>query len=408
MTIKHLFPPAWPTLDLNFAATRELDPRITFTRSSIGTYVDANGIVQTAAADEPRFDHDPATRKSLGLLLEESRTNVVEYSEDFNATGWNSAALNLSNAPTIIAPDGSNNATLMVPTNSGNYVEVTYNTGLTGVRTCSVFAKAEGKNYINIGARMNGGSAALNIQFDLTTGEQTTSSTLVTGYSQQFKNGWWKVTAVVDSTNPNFMVGSADQGGVVTTADGTGIYIFGAMAENASFSTSYIATSGSTVTRSADVASVETSPWYNANVGSFYVEAGVPSNDTLRYLYGGRDDNFNVNSISVNLDPVDRHVTRLYDSTGVQKVFSTNSTPPAQSGFISSKHAVAYSSGDSNTALDGSIIATTINDAFTRSGPSSIYLGDLSNGKYLINGHISRFAYYPRRLTDEQLKALTS
>ena len=66
MTIKHLYPTTKPTLDFNFAASRQLDPRITFTRSSIGTYIDEDGIIRYAAENEPRFDHDGGTGESLG------------------------------------------------------------------------------------------------------------------------------------------------------------------------------------------------------------------------------------------------------------------------------------------------------------------------------------------------------
>ena len=77
MTIKHLFPPAWPALNLDFANSKALDPRIAFTRSSIGTYFDADGIPQIAAEDEARFDHDPTTGESLGLLIEGASSNLI-------------------------------------------------------------------------------------------------------------------------------------------------------------------------------------------------------------------------------------------------------------------------------------------------------------------------------------------
>jgi len=67
MSINQNFPEVSPSLLLDFANSRTLDPRITFTRSSIGTYVASNGLIKTAAADEPRFDHDPETGESLGL-----------------------------------------------------------------------------------------------------------------------------------------------------------------------------------------------------------------------------------------------------------------------------------------------------------------------------------------------------
>jgi hypothetical protein len=53
----------------------------TFTRASSATFFDASKVMQTAASDEPRFDHDPFTGESLGLLIEESRTQLLEQTD---------------------------------------------------------------------------------------------------------------------------------------------------------------------------------------------------------------------------------------------------------------------------------------------------------------------------------------
>ena len=66
-----------PVADFNFAATKTLDRKITFSRDSIGTYTDELGVVRYATNNVPRFDHDPSTGRCLGLLIEESRTNIL-------------------------------------------------------------------------------------------------------------------------------------------------------------------------------------------------------------------------------------------------------------------------------------------------------------------------------------------
>ena len=70
-----LVPPG-VTLDLDFMVGA-LDPRITFTRASTGTYFDATGTMQTAAVNVPRWDYDPNTLALRGLLFEEQRTNAL-------------------------------------------------------------------------------------------------------------------------------------------------------------------------------------------------------------------------------------------------------------------------------------------------------------------------------------------
>jgi len=74
-----------PTLALQFDrqryaannATKSFADILTATRSTTGTYFDASGVMREAAINEMRFDHDPVTGESLGLLLEGARTNLV-------------------------------------------------------------------------------------------------------------------------------------------------------------------------------------------------------------------------------------------------------------------------------------------------------------------------------------------
>ena len=83
-----------PSLDLPFADRKSLVDRIsgnnliTFTRSTTGTYVGSDGLIKTASVNEARFDHNPATGEILGLLVEEARTNVLQYSQDFTNAYW--------------------------------------------------------------------------------------------------------------------------------------------------------------------------------------------------------------------------------------------------------------------------------------------------------------------------------
>ena len=100
-----------PSLFLDFAKRKSLvdaiskNNLITFTRSSTGTYVGSDGYIKTAAADEARFDYDPVTGESLGLLIEEQRTNFINYSENFE--NWNRFDGGLMSTNQISSPDGS-------------------------------------------------------------------------------------------------------------------------------------------------------------------------------------------------------------------------------------------------------------------------------------------------------------
>lgn len=77
MSISQNFPNTRPSLNLNFARSQTLDPRITFTRTTSGTRVGPDGYIEVIPADQPRFDFDPVTGECLGLIIEEQRQNLI-------------------------------------------------------------------------------------------------------------------------------------------------------------------------------------------------------------------------------------------------------------------------------------------------------------------------------------------
>ena len=106
---------AVPSLDLRFADNKSLADAVTgaslvtFTRASSGTFTDSAGTLQTAATDVPRFDHNPTTGESLGLLVEEPRTNLLLRSEEFDNAVWNQPAPSIATVTpnAQIAPNGT-------------------------------------------------------------------------------------------------------------------------------------------------------------------------------------------------------------------------------------------------------------------------------------------------------------
>ena len=67
-----------------------------FTRVSIATFINSQGLIAIAQADAPRFDHDPVTGAPKGLLLEEARTNYVLQSRDLSHVPWVKARVALT------------------------------------------------------------------------------------------------------------------------------------------------------------------------------------------------------------------------------------------------------------------------------------------------------------------------
>jgi len=100
-------------LNLQFATDKTLTarkgPTPVFTRASTATFVGSNGLIQSAAINTARFDHDPITLACKGLLIEESRTNLALRSDDLANATWTQLQATIT-ANTIASPDGSTNA----------------------------------------------------------------------------------------------------------------------------------------------------------------------------------------------------------------------------------------------------------------------------------------------------------
>lgn len=236
-----------------------------YTATTTSPIVKYQPVLQTAASGEARFDHDPVTGESKGLLIEEARTNLLPYSEAFDNAAWIEQATSFTSG-NAVAPDGSLSAyTLIADTSSGEHYLQDMLTAATGTFTDSVFAKDGGYKHlilrpIHIGAD-EGGSQT--VRFDLSTGTVQSSPSNVTATMEDVGNGWYRcsmsytVTGTLSGTYGFRIQVHDDSYNSIFTGDGySGIYIWGAQREVGSFPTSYIPTSGSTVTRAAETAAI--------------------------------------------------------------------------------------------------------------------------------------------------------
>ena len=86
--------------------TGALPDGVSFTRAGSATYFDAAGVLQTALADVPRFDHNPVSGALRGLLVEPSATNRL-----LNSGFAGGAAGTPGTAPTSWSFNASNGST---------------------------------------------------------------------------------------------------------------------------------------------------------------------------------------------------------------------------------------------------------------------------------------------------------
>jgi hypothetical protein len=164
-----------PTLALNFARTGQLDRRVNFSRSSTGVYTGYDGVLKYAGISEPRFDYG-ASGNSLGLLIEEQRTNLIKYSQNFSHSTWNKVAwagcLTTITPDATAAPDGTLTASKVSESLVYGAQGISYYvTGLTaGTYSVSIYLKAAERDYAYVW--FNNSSAETNtLRVDLTSGD---------------------------------------------------------------------------------------------------------------------------------------------------------------------------------------------------------------------------------------------
>ena len=363
----------------------------------------------TAAIYLPRYDYSPATTPAtpLGMLVEESRANLVTYSEQFNNAAWTGSGLlafgSGSTADATVAPSGTTTADLLTENSSTSthYIDCTSITFTAAKYTISVFAKYNGRRYLT----MQGSSVVFSTDiasFDLVSGSASFASAGSTATIAAVGNGWyrcsWTITTAAASGVVTLLL--SDVSGTRSrsyTGDGvSGIYLWGAQVELGAFPTSYIPNnSGSgSVTRAADIVKLTGSALttIGGTAGTVVEEINLRGTTaaTQYGIYG--------NSVSPG----------YFDSALVVK--ATNGTNVLSSGVTAvvgtaGRFGLAWDASGRAISYSGSAAVTDAN-GFGTIG-STVYIGS-NNASNTANGWVRSMALYNQKLSSATLAQKTT
>ena len=388
------------------------------TTAAITNYIP---VLQTALANQPRFDVDPVTGESKGLLIEEQRTNLATYSDQFDNAAWTKSGLTLlSNV--VIAPDGTLTADKHILTSgtaSGSSAlrfDISKAASAT-TYTYSIYAKAgEATNLRLIPRDVANGTNSVSVYFDLlagTAGTVTSGGTFTSSGASitSAGNGWYRCSVTfTTSTETSIRVQSLPYGASnisITGNDWSGIYIWGAQLEAGSFATSYIPTVASQVTRSADSASMtgsNFSSWYRADEGTLYGE-GVSNSTTTNIHLASIDDGTSSNRIDMRYNT--GSLTSARCAVTVNGATSANLDPVGSS--LSANRKIAFSCKTNDFAASANASSITSASSGVLPSVSRMLIGVAGySATTALNGTIKRIAYYPRRLSNSELQGITN
>ena len=387
---------------------------ITFTRASTATFFNSSGVLTSAAINEARLDYNPATLAAQGFLVEEARTNLLTFSAQFDNASWLAADITVT-ANNTTAPDGTTTADLLTEGTAGTaYITrssaATVSAGATV--TSSFFVKRSSviqwlRVRVSNDLATNGGNVWFDIQNGVL-GNQTNlgSGTATSGTITLINNGWYRVTATttlaVGDTFALLLFTSASGNGSTTRVNNSAYWVWGAQLEAGAFPTSYIPTTTTALTRSADVASVNTlSPWFNATSGTLFAEFSIPAATASRSQATFGDGTANERMIISNNTSLTGTAWRIVDG-GVDQADINNSGSFANNATV--KVAGAYAVNDFATSQNGGTAGTDTSG--TLPAVTALYLGSNGAAQYA-SSHLRRITYYPRRLTNDELRTLT-
>jgi hypothetical protein len=406
-----------PRMALDFT-TASLDSRVTFTRttsaSNPATYVDVNGYVTAATNNQPRFDFDPVTKVCKGLLIEESRANLLLQSANITSVSWGTLTNASANADVLTSPENTLTADSLIENSLAGLhtVETSgFNFVTASSYTFSIFAKALGNRWVELAFPASVFTARFG-KFDLINGTVQAADAGVTSSIIKLDNGWYRCSITSTcvsgaSARCNVFI-NTNTGTRNYTGDGTsGLYLWGAQLETGAFPTSYIPTTTTTLTRNADVATMtgtNFSDWFNASEGAFAVWCSVPADTTSRQVIALTDGtlterillNLTTNRAGSALRVVDGGVDQA-------NIIITQ----AWSAGSNLKLTGTYKANSFATAINASTVGTDASGNLPIVDRIGLGNSGLTTPSAFANMYLQKVLYYPQRLIDAEVQAFS-
>jgi len=397
-------------------------------RNSIGTYTEnivatsTSGIVYLDALNVMIGKIDNVSVKEyLGQevvpgsgcgswLWEPQSTNLITQSELFSDASWDKVQTTIE-AASITLPNGLTNGYKLFANTTGgtnHWIEKTpFPTATTGQDyTLSLFVKSAGSDFIQIAAST--GFPVKYQNFNISTGTKA-SGNISDSSITDFGNGWYRISVTettISASARYLIIPILSDGGrnpqFAGNADEDGVYIWGAQLEQQSYPTSYIPTSGSSVTRNQDVCNNGGSlASINSTEGTLYFEFKPNSTDiSVVSINDGSTSNF----IQIYIPQTASSLRYRANTSGV--VQFNNQISTAIDLTLNHKYAIKWKLNDFSLWVDGIKINSQLIGS-TPIGLNQINFYNVFGGGNKVNGKTKALAVWKEALSDQELADLT-
>jgi hypothetical protein len=345
------------------------------------------------------------------LLLEPTRTNKLLYSEDYSQSSWSKVNTTATDNQ-IIAPNGSLTGGRVQRTSTdASYFLQALSESLSGYYySTSIWVKKGNSDRVALRLQTNYPDrydvrfvfSTESVELDQVYGDLTNGSYNVVKYP----NDWYRIEITVKTASDNTQVrlqlsprvSTGDTDSADTSSDAF-CYIWGAQLEtsgntSSGYSTSYIPTSGSAVTRSADVCNGAQAD-FNDSEGVLFAEISALADDSS-YRFISISDGTSSNRVFIGYRNASNSI---YILAGTAAAFIPHKITDV------TKIAIKYKSGDTSVFIDGfEVVSKT--DTYTLSGLNELAFDSGTGSPFY--GNSKQVMTFNEALSDTELENLTS
>jgi hypothetical protein len=419
--LRNPYGPSAASLNLDFTASNTLDPRITFTRATTATFFNSSGVLSTAASGAARFDYNPTTLAPQGLLIEEQRTNSIRNNTMVGAVAG-TPGTNPTNWDITVSPSGITTEIVGTGVEDGiTYIDVRYfGTGSGSAspqirpETTTGIVAAAGQTwtasyYLRIVGGSTTGLSAFSQIWQERDAAGVSLNTVVVTISAPTTAALKTQRSILTRTLTDAGTARLTNRIQFTCANGVAVDITLRIGlpqlELGAFATSVIPTTTTALTRNADAASMtgtDFSSWYNQTEGTFVVNFAIPNATDSRSQLTAGDGTANERIIITNSSSLAGTAFRVVDGGSDQcdisrsQSFANNATVKVAGAYKVNDFAISQNGGSVGTDTSGTLPTVT-----------TLFIGTNGVAQYS-NSYISRIAYYPVRLANTTLQALTA
>lgn len=384
-----LFPSGYKATKLYSQLPKDGIGDFTFARSTTATRINSDKLIETVAIDVPRLDYSDDVCPVL--LTEPQSTNLLLRSEEFDNASWSKIQTGSASIPVVtsnraISPDGTLTADRIVFATNG------LTSGDRSILRQSISTSAVDYN-ISIYLKVFSGA---NQQIAFHASGFAFSNITVT-------NQWIRYDLTSVAGTPTSFWGLELKGSLgVEDCD---ILVWASQLEELDYSTSYIETISSTVTRTADIVNNSgDSSIFNSSEGVLYAELAALSDDLTHRtisINDGTSDNIVIIRLNITSKTID---AGLFISTISQANISTVVSNTTQLHKIAFK----YKQNDFALWIDGVEVGTDVLGNTFSSGVLLNLSFDVGDGSQDFYGKLKELKVFKTALTDSELITLTT